>query len=1127
MKTKSLPKTIILALYLLIGALLSTAMAQSDEFWEIQEGQELVINFDAYNPNGTELNLYIDASGIENARLRSNIANSIFVTAFDQNSYETTGTFKWTPAQGSAGRYYPVMLVVEDPQTHFTDYQTFEILVLAPPSTLDFSGDDLSGDAPHNVSFTADTNTDFDTYEWQFGDGGSSVEKDPTHTYTSAGAFDVTLTATMAGEVPRIVEKTNYINVTSPGPAAEFRAITSRSGATPFSVEFSSEESTGDIEMWLWKFGDDETSSQPDPTHVYRRSGVFDVELSIIAYDGQVDVETKPGYISTFAPAPHADFEASPLSGEAPLTVNFNNKSVGADIESFEWDFGDNTPTESSQNPTHTYQRGGTHTVTLSVTGPDGTDTRTRIDYITVTHSSPQADFSANAPSGETVDGVIEGVAPLTVNFTDLSYGGIDTWIWLFGNGDISTYRNPSYQYSDPGIYTVTLKALGPTGYDEVTREGLVIVRDSTPIMSDFEASIRDGIAPLTVNFTDLSGGTVNRYQWDFGNGGTSTQRHPSVTYQTPGTYTVSLEVNGPNGTDSRIKSAYIVVRSNVRPTITITSPEDNTGVSEQYITIAGEITGNDIISVEAIVSAGNFTGIWLPAEVSGNNFECTIEIPTDGAAAVIIARATDSSGFTAMDSIRVIYGYMRIIDLPNYYTIDDNPYGSSGIAVAQNILDLMRPDPDSLFPLDNEIYDYGHGYNLDENASLSELDPEGMKHAMGHFDIYDTNGDLTGFGDQFLGYNFSIFSMEDTAEGFAEYLKGIVHWMSWPIMEGNFYTSDGTDVADEPYAPVAVPFYADTEGYSRWIIANGCAASIDPFEGKNQPWKYGYEVNDITVYGLFLTDPEADGIGEDVYISSSELNDFLRPMPRAAISGKYGSTTGVDKYAGKYVMVADPPEEEFDFEVTIAEPAVNESTLTLIEIAEYVNSGSTDSYARHLVDNALVVNLEESEATAGFSTDADLITLFSPDALTEGASTISWKDIIDPMLLLNEDFKQAIKDSVAREFIKVHRPDTGKDYYIIPFDKFVKGRFLSYAAILVDAQDGHFMQASYLNEPARYLPMGESEAIEKAIILYPELRDEYMEARLVWSPEGPTNSPFYPYWEITSGEKIYHVIKK
>ncbi len=178
------------------------------------------------------------------------------------------------------------------------------------------------------------------------------------------------------------------------------------------------------------------------------------------AFNAVNDGNTGPG-------APTANFTASPTSGCAPLTVNFTDQSTG-DITSWSWDFGDGT-TSTEQNPTHTYNSAGTYTVSLTVTGPGGSDTETKVDYITVSEP-PVADFVGSPTSGN---------APLTVNFTDQSTGNPTSWSWDFGDGNTSTAQNPSHTYNAAGTYTVTLTVSNDCGSDQMVKVDYITVNEA------------------------------------------------------------------------------------------------------------------------------------------------------------------------------------------------------------------------------------------------------------------------------------------------------------------------------------------------------------------------------------------------------------------------------------------------------------------------------------------------------------------------------------------------------------------------------------------------------------------------------------------------------------------------
>jgi len=107
----------------------------------------------------------------------------------------------------------------------------------------------------------------------------------------------------------------------------------------------------------------------------------------IIAANSFWNYETGPYVLQTVSEfAPGADFTADLTSGPVPLTVNFTDQSTG-DITTWSWDFGDGS-TSTEQNPSHTYTDSGTYTVSLTVTGPEGADTETKADYITVRSAS-------------------------------------------------------------------------------------------------------------------------------------------------------------------------------------------------------------------------------------------------------------------------------------------------------------------------------------------------------------------------------------------------------------------------------------------------------------------------------------------------------------------------------------------------------------------------------------------------------------------------------------------------------------------------------------------------------------------------------------------------------------------
>lgn len=164
------------------------------------------------------------------------------------------------------------------------------------------------------------------------------------------------------------------------------------------------------------------------------------------------------------------------------------------------------------------------------------------------------AEFSADTTSGP---------APFTVNFRDESTGNILDWSWDFGDGGTSQDQNPTNQYTQPGLYTVTLRITDENNQtDEEVKENYIEVTTAAPgLNADFSANPTSGLPPLTVSFSDESTGGAVRWEWDFDNNGVvdSTVQNPSYIYNQAGLYSVKLTVfDSTNNSDTEVKSGYI-----------------------------------------------------------------------------------------------------------------------------------------------------------------------------------------------------------------------------------------------------------------------------------------------------------------------------------------------------------------------------------------------------------------------------------------------------------------------------------------------------------------------------------------------------------------------------------------
>ncbi|HVP93641.1 MAG TPA: PKD domain-containing protein [Methanoregulaceae archaeon] len=176
------------------------------------------------------------------------------------------------------------------------------------PVIADFTAKPLSGPNPLIVHFTDQSSGIPVSWNWNFGDGTTSSDQNPVHTYSSPGSFTVSLTA--ANNFGS--DKKTRSGMISSGitPVAAFSG-SPRDGNAPLEVQFT-DSSTGHPSAWLWDFGDGTTSSLPNPAHVYSDGGSYPVSLTVANLFG-ADSRVQSGYISVQTPPGHDLF----LTGSA------------------------------------------------------------------------------------------------------------------------------------------------------------------------------------------------------------------------------------------------------------------------------------------------------------------------------------------------------------------------------------------------------------------------------------------------------------------------------------------------------------------------------------------------------------------------------------------------------------------------------------------------------------------------------------------------------------------------------------------------------------------------------------------------------------------------------------------
>nr|NQU89383.1 PKD domain-containing protein [Bacteroidota bacterium] len=214
-----------------------------------------------------------------------------------------------------------------------------------------------------------------------------------------------------------------------------------------------------------------------------------------------------------------------------PHTYQFVDLSVG-EIENWEWDFGDNT-TSTLQNPLHSYYDPGEYTICLTVSDEEGNCYDAYCETI----------FAGVTPQCTAFYTYVQDTTNyMTFQFVDLSIGNIASWEWDFGDGSFSGEQSPVHTYTSEDLYFICLTIVNETGICEDVFCQEIMVTNQVPCQADFDYFILPA-DPLSVQFMDLSGGSIDLWFWDFGDGDFSFDQSPLHTYDEDGEYLVCLNV--------------------------------------------------------------------------------------------------------------------------------------------------------------------------------------------------------------------------------------------------------------------------------------------------------------------------------------------------------------------------------------------------------------------------------------------------------------------------------------------------------------------------------------------------------------------------------------------------------
>jgi gliding motility-associated-like protein len=439
------------------------------------------------------------------------------------NTYATAGTFNIN------------LLLTDVNGCQATASESVTIFPLPQPAMNIFDGQEFC--EFEEIQFENQTVGSFANVIWDFGDNAflpafpntQSTLNDPTFYYDNFAFSPYTVTLV-------IIDNNNCVNVQqtviiiNDKPEAEFSStIECEGNATEFTDE--STVVLSNITGWDWEFGDNfGTSTAQDPSYLYQQAGTYQAQLIAETDAGCKDTVVHTVYVNP-VPAVNISGIDTCLNDE----TSFTNSTIPQDntITNWDWDLGDGTAA-SGITTTHTYADHGTYTITLTATTDSGC----------VAVGTTDVEVFPN-PEPAFVLQTAEGCTPHEVFFLDestIATGALSQYFWDLGDGTTSTSPNPVNTYADSGYYDISLSVTSAEGCNTQISVANAVRANITPVARFNIEEERLSMLDAELEMTQSSEHALT-WNWNLGDGTTSTDVIPAHTYLEPGDYDVVLQV--------------------------------------------------------------------------------------------------------------------------------------------------------------------------------------------------------------------------------------------------------------------------------------------------------------------------------------------------------------------------------------------------------------------------------------------------------------------------------------------------------------------------------------------------------------------------------------------------------
>lgn len=531
-------------------------------------------------------------------------------------------------------------VLVQTPQAYYTpnDWVNPFDFMGCVPLTVDFN------DASRYVT----PNDSIVEWHWDFGDGFTSDEQNPSHTFTTLDYFLVSLDVTTT-----LGCTSEYFAWAKTGTKqhASFYSLATDTVCASTPVQFFNNSTIDSLVNYsYWIFGDSTFSTQRNPIHSFQDTGYIDVKL--LAYNnGCPDDTLIEDFI--YVKGPYIDFDVE-QDCENPFDILLSSSFI--DTTNFYWDFGDGTPLDSiNPEPIHTYNNKGTYSVSVFSDNFNTSCTYSSTVNIYVADAEPYFSVSdSTICQNNTV--LFDASSSIDlVTFYQNEVAG--RFLWDFGDGTdlLPTFDTiVNHTFNSEGDFIVKLIGYDLNGCPDTTMKTIKVHKPHP----GFEAIISEGCSPLKVSFIDTSYSyyDIENYEWVLGNQQTSNLQNPTTFYCSPGNYTVQLKITDELGCENTMLMPNY---------INVYKPDPNFWTSKTNICSGEDVQFTIVQQIHPISEVlwdfgdGNFSTEISPtySYQSGGDYNVTLTI-------------TDIFG---CDSSMIKSSYIHVQDSPEPEFIADN----------------------------------------------------------------------------------------------------------------------------------------------------------------------------------------------------------------------------------------------------------------------------------------------------------------------------------------------------------------------------------------------------------------------------------------------------------------------